>query len=76
MKRLSPKMVGLLAYIRAGGRVIYMPTNGRYDAYYFRADTHKAVSATVEGLLDRGLIEFPSLMQDAQLTEAGRKDQP
>lgn len=49
----------LLDAMQSGVRVIYMRSMGRFNptAYYFRADTHKRVTAAARALLEKGLIE-------------------
>jgi hypothetical protein len=57
---LSKTQAELLAALRAGVGVHYMPYAGRFNprAYYFRADTYKRCTAAADALIRRGLAKL------------------
>ncbi len=59
-KTLSKTQTELLEALRRGVDVHYMPYAGRFNptAYYFRADTMKRCTATVEALITKGYAEY------------------
>ena len=53
MKKLTPAMADLLTAMQRGAVVHWI---GGISAYYFRSDTFRSCTATVDALVKRGLL--------------------
>ena len=78
MRKLTDRMTDLLMAMRRGAEVYYMPYMGRFNPnpYCFRGDTMARCTVEMNGLKDRGLVEFgktkPSGSTMMVLTHAGK----
>ena len=78
MRKLTDRMTDLLMAMRRGTEVYYMPYMGRFNpnAYCFRGDTLARCTVEMNGLKDRGLVEFGKTKSSGStmivLTHAGK----